>query len=221
MGRAAAAVRWRTYSTLARLAGAERRVTPSAVALTFDDGPDPESTPAVLDILAAHGVPATFFCVGYRARQHPDLVHRMVAEGHAVGSHSETHRVMGLGAREAMADFRRGHRSVEDVVGRPLTLFRPPNGCLTWGSARALRAERLRTWFWTTDPKDYAPGTTVSSVLQVVDGVSGSDVVLMHDGLEGGEPGAPPRSLLHEYLPQALTTLKGRGFDFVTLGCDR
>ncbi|MGY1604674.1 polysaccharide deacetylase family protein [Geodermatophilus sp. SYSU D00815] len=211
------AVRWRLYLALSRLARADRRLASPSVALTFDDGPDPESTPAVLDVLASHGVPATFFCVGYRAREHPELVHRMVAEGHAVGSHSETHRVTGLPAREAMADYLAGRRSLEDVLGRPVPLFRPPHGRIDAGGARALRGSGLRTWLWTVDPADYAPGTTAESALRVLDGAAAGDVVLMHDGLEEAVEGAPPRSLLQEYLPEALSELKRRGTEFAPL----
>jgi peptidoglycan/xylan/chitin deacetylase (PgdA/CDA1 family) len=184
------------------------------VALTFDDGPDPESTGAILDILAAHRVPATFFCVGYRARQYPDLVRRIAAEGHAVGSHSETHRVTGLSASAALADFVAGHRSVEEAVGGPLALFRPPHGHLPWKAGRALRGGPWRTWLWTVDPKDYAPATTPASALRVLDTCAPGDVILMHDGLEEAEEGAPPRSLVAEVLPQALSAMKRRGLTF-------
>ena len=73
------------------LGGVNRRVSPDAVALTFDDGPQPGSTGQILDILAELDVQATFFCVGRNAEAHPDLVRRMRSEGHAVGSHSYTH----------------------------------------------------------------------------------------------------------------------------------
>src|SRR3954469_14747780 len=101
------------YLGLARVARAPRRLSHSspAVALTFDDGPDPDSTPRVLDVLAAHGVPETFFCVGARARRPPELVRRILAEGHALGSHSETHQVTELPSAAAMLDYRRGRRA--------------------------------------------------------------------------------------------------------------
>jgi peptidoglycan/xylan/chitin deacetylase (PgdA/CDA1 family) len=218
VSRVAGALRWRAYLAQARLAGAERRSPVPAIALTFDDGPDPDSTPAVLDLLASHDAVATFFCVGYRARQHPGLVRRIAEAGHAVGSHSETHRVTGLSPRDTMADYLAGRRSLEDVLGRPVPLFRPPHGHLGWRGARALRGSGLRTWLWTVDPADYAPGTTAESAFRTLDTAAGGDVVLMHDGLEEGVPGAPPRSLLLEYLPEALVALKRSGSAFGSLG---
>lgn len=217
MQRLQAALQWRLRSATARVAGARRRLPSGSVALTFDDGPDPESTPAVLDILAAHGAPATFFLVGKRVRRHPELVRRIVAEGHAVGSHSDTHRLAGLSTDAAMADFEAGHRSLEDVLGRQVTLFRPPHGHLPGTSAWRLRNDRRQTWLWTVDPKDYAPGTTVASARWVLGRCTPGDVVLMHDGLEEAMEGAPPRTLLHEVLPQALTELAGRGVTFEVL----
>lgn len=207
-------MRWRTHSALARLAGAERRLGSRSVALTFDDGPDPDSTPAILDILAAHRVPATFFCVGYRARRYPEVVRRIAAEGHSVGSHSETHRLAGLPASAVLADFAAGHRSVEEALGRPVTLFRPPHGHLPWKVGRTLRGGPWQIWLWTVDPKDYAPATTAADALRVLDATTAGDVVLMHDGLEEAEEGAPPRSLVVDLLPEALTAMQGRGLTF-------
>src|SRR4051794_26218506 len=207
------------YLGLARVARAPRRLSHSspAVALTFDDGPDPDSTPRVLDVLAAHGVPATFFCVGSRARRHPDLVRRILAEGHAVGSHSETHRVGQLASGPAMRDYRSGRSAVEEAAGRPVHLFRPPHGRLDLPTARALRGSGLRTWLWTVDPGDYVPGTTADSIVETVGGSVAGDVVLLHDALEEAPDGAPSRNVLVEALPEVITRLQGRGLRLVAL----
>lgn len=98
------------------------------VALTFDDGPDPERTPAVLDLLAQRGVRATFFLVGERAETHPELVRRMVAEGHVVGNHSHTHA--GLfplsSLRNTEEELHRTTESLTRITGLRPRLFRPP-----------------------------------------------------------------------------------------------
>jgi peptidoglycan/xylan/chitin deacetylase (PgdA/CDA1 family) len=213
-------LRWRAYLALQHAAGVRRRLPASSgtVALTFDDGPDPESTPRVLDLLAEHGVPATFFCVGYQAQRHPALVRRIAEEGHAVGSHSQTHRIGGLSPREAMADFVAGRRSVEDALGRPVPLFRPPHGWLEWRNAAAMRRLGLRTWLWTVDPEDYAPGTKTAAVRGTVGGCRAGDVVLMHDGLEEALDGSPDRSVTIDALPEAIAALRARGLRPVALG---
>jgi peptidoglycan/xylan/chitin deacetylase (PgdA/CDA1 family) len=110
-----------------------------AVALTFDDGPDPEFAPAFLDELRRLRIVATFFVVGHRARARPDLVRRALDEGHAVGSHSDTHPepwTLPLGA--LTRDYRRGRQAAEAVVGRRVRLFRPPKGYLDGTGAVAM-----------------------------------------------------------------------------------
>lgn len=212
-------MRWRAYLGLAHLAGARRRLPApaGAVALTFDDGPDPDTTPELLDLLAAHGAKATFFCVGYRAAQHPELVRRILAEGHAVGSHSQTHRVGDLPTAEVLADYLTGQRALETAVGGPVTLFRPPHGTLTPAAAWRLRRSGLRTWLWTVDPTDYQPGTRTAEVADAVGNCVPGDVVLLHDALEEAPPGAPPRSMMLAALPEALATLRARGLQSVSL----
>ena len=92
-----------------------------AVSLTFDDGPDPDWTPRVLDILEAHGVKATFFFLGEVAERFPALVRRVAAAGHEVGSHGYRHYpVMQMTRREFLADVARSLRAIEDAIGRPV-----------------------------------------------------------------------------------------------------
>ena len=111
------------------------------VALTFDDGPDPQRTPAVLDLLARQGVRATFFVVGARAEAHPELVRRMVAEGHVVGNHSYTHSwrfpLRSLG--RTMEELCRTGEVLHRITGRQPRLFRPPFGVTNPTIARAVR----------------------------------------------------------------------------------
>lgn len=187
------------------------------MALTFDDGPHPESTPQVLDILADSDVRATFFCVGYRSLQYPELVHRMVAEGHAVGSHSQTHRVGGLPAHEVFADYQMGRRSVEEVLQRPVPLFRPPHGIFEWKNTLRLRRARFRSWIWTVDAQDYVPGTDTEFIRRTVAASTPDDVVLMHDGLEEALDGSPPRAVMIEALADAIAALQARGLRPVVL----
>jgi peptidoglycan/xylan/chitin deacetylase (PgdA/CDA1 family) len=179
-------------AVLSRLAGVRRRV-PTGVALTFDDGPMPGTTDAVLDALADLGVRATFFCVGRNAERHPALVHRILSEGHAVGSHSHTHAPAGAQSpRQLAEDYVGGRRAVEDAAGRRVALFRPPYGLLKPATIRMMRA--CETWTWSVDPADWRGDADAASITAALRDVDGGDVVLLHDWLEPQVPHSGDRS---------------------------
>ncbi len=204
-----------------RASGARKHLTPGhrLVALTFDDGPDWQFTPAILDVLREAHVPATFFMVGRRARQFPDVARRVVDEGHAVGSHSDGHPDMwALSARAAMAEYIAGRREVESVVGRPVTLFRPPNTAIPPAHAPALRFSRLRPWVVSLDSLDWQPGATSESIAGNVANPRDGEVILFHDGLEGAlSQSAEDRSATVEALPLVIEAIRRRGFGFSRL----
>ena len=118
----------------------------NAVALTFDDGPDPNYTSRVLDILAKHDVPAAFFVVGHRVRAHPELLLRAHSEGHVIGNHTESHSVflhcrLWSKLRKEIADC---NAAIQSVIGCLPTLFRPPHGFKNPALADVVRARRAR-----------------------------------------------------------------------------
>ena len=188
------------------------------VALTFDDGPDPIFTPQILDVLAAHRAHATFFVLGARAALYPEIVRRIHREGHAVGTHTQSHRV-GF----HFASPRRVAREIVDaiaVVGELLparpTLFRPPQGLRTplFGSAwRRLRGLTCVTW--SVRGLDSLPTTPEKIVARVAPHLEPGAIVTLHDGggLGGGTDRAPTIA--------ALTTLLGvcaeRGLSCIAL----
>jgi peptidoglycan-N-acetylglucosamine deacetylase len=189
------------------------------VALTFDDGPDPEWTPGVLDALQAAHAPATFFLIGGNALAHPDLVRRIVAEGHDIGSHSFTHpNIAELPDSLAKVELNASERALEAITGvRPL-LFRPPYAediePETIDDARIVDlASRLgyTTLGLRVDPNDWQrPGAQAiadATVEQVERGQG--HVVLLHDS--GGE-----RSETIAAIPQIVTRLRADGYQFVT-----
>jgi len=194
-------------------------VADDAVALTFDDGPDPEFAPAFLDELRRLGVVATFFVVGHRVRARPDLVRRALAEGHAVGSHSDTHPEPWTVPLPALArDYRRGRQAAEAAVGRRVRLFRPPKGYLDGSGAAAMLAAGVRPWLWTIDPEDWQPGATAEGLVRGLDGLAGGDVVLFHDAIEGPlAPSALDRSATLAALPAVAELARERGLRFTTL----
>lgn len=153
------------------------------VALTFDDGPDPASTPAVLDALDAFGWRATFFCLGSQARRSPDLVRELVARGHEIGVHGDSHRSQLLRPAPAVVrDVRDARACLEDISGREVAWFRPPYGGVSASSLVAARAAALRMVLWTTWGLDWradATGTSVAANIRrtFVPGAT----VLLHD----------------------------------------
>lgn len=107
-----------------------KRIDKPYVALTFDDGPDVEMTPRVLDVLDRHGIKATFFLIGEQVRKYPDIVRRIIAEGHIVGNHTYTHSAKFplSNSRSVRKEIEDAQQAVEDLVGIRMRLFRPPFG---------------------------------------------------------------------------------------------
>lgn len=178
----------------------------SSVCLTFDDGPDPEHTPAVLDALDRLEVTATFFVVGKRAVRHPELVRRIAAAGHAVGHHSYSHADPGAtSAREFLSEVRRTARELEQVIGEAPTLFRPPHGKLTVAKALALWSLGQTIVLWNVDPKDFACESSAAvSEWFALHPVQAGDIVLLHDN----------RPYAAEALPGLVADAKRRKLTF-------
>jgi peptidoglycan/xylan/chitin deacetylase (PgdA/CDA1 family) len=189
------------------------------VALTFDDGPDPDFTPLVLDALAVAGIPATFFFVGRHARAHPELVARAQAEGHGIGTHSQSHiNVDGARPRALIDDYGSGRACLEKILGSPVKLFRPPQGRISPAAVWAIRWLSLDAWLWTLDTEDWRSGTTTSAILQRMRAIAPGDVVLLHDGTAHPRPElASDRSATVAALERIGDLVQGRGLTFVTL----
>jgi peptidoglycan/xylan/chitin deacetylase (PgdA/CDA1 family) len=189
------------------------------VALTFDDGPDPEHTPAILDELQRLDVVATFFLVGTRARNHPDIVQRMIREGHAVGSHSSSHpEPWRLPLRSLVREYRQGRAEVEQAAQRTVRLFRPPKGHLDGAGAAAMLAAGVRPWLWTIDPQDWQPDVSADYLVANMADLGEGDVVLLHDAIEGPlAESALDRSATRAALPAIAALARDRGLTFRTL----
>jgi peptidoglycan/xylan/chitin deacetylase (PgdA/CDA1 family) len=157
--------------------------TPS-VALTFDDGPHPETTPALLDLLAQANARATFFLVGARVRAYPDLARRVSEAGHTIGVHGLHHRTMVLQSpREIARDLSEAERIFEDVTGKALSsrLLRPPYGFKTWTLCRTLHRLGWTTVSWSLDGRDYDRQTPERLAGRVNTHIQPGDIVLLHE----------------------------------------
>jgi peptidoglycan/xylan/chitin deacetylase (PgdA/CDA1 family) len=159
------------------------RGRPGHVALTFDDGPDPASTPEFLTVLDGLGWRATFFMLGTRARRSPGLVADVVAAGHEVAVHGDEHRNMLRRTPWGAADdIRRCRDTLSELSGATPVWFRPPFGILSYGALRGARRAGLTTVLWTTWGRDWreaaTPETVAADVMRrYVDG----GTVLLHD----------------------------------------
>lgn len=152
-----------------------------AAALTFDDGPDPESTPALLDLLARHGARATFFLVGRRAARHPGLVARVKAEGHALGNHSWDHPALPALSAAAITDqLRRTAAALGDPRPR---LMRPPYGDQSLASHLAARRLGYAVIGWSVVGADWSGDSGPDIAARILEGLRPGGIVLLHDSL--------------------------------------
>ncbi len=151
------------------------------IVLTYDDGPSPEATTALADLLVRRGVAASFFMIGARAVVHPGLVARLLAEGHEIGNHTQSHlNAWKTPPLAPVRDLRAGARTLRHL-GVPAGPFRPPYGKITLATLLALWIGRCRTAFWTIDTRDsWEQPRSVAEVLDRI-GHQGGGVVLMHD----------------------------------------
>jgi peptidoglycan-N-acetylglucosamine deacetylase len=174
------------------------RTLPAApgVALTFDDGPHPEGTPMILELLARHRATATFFVVGEQVRRRPALLARIRAQGHQVALHGDRHRLQLRLGREALRDdLQRGMAAIEDALGEPPRWHRPPYGIYSPAGLTAARAAGLQPLLWSRWGKDWRRLTTPPRIAaRVVRGLLPSDVILLHDSDSYGARGSHLRT---------------------------
>jgi peptidoglycan/xylan/chitin deacetylase (PgdA/CDA1 family) len=187
------------------------------IALTFDDGPDPEVTPRVLDLLEAHGARATFFCIAERAVAAPELAREIVRRGHLVENHSRAHRatfpMLGLGGirREIAA----AQASLGDITGHAPRFFRPPAGLRNPLLDPVLHDLGLRLVSWTRRGYDTNRSNADEVGELLLRGLGAGDILLMHDGHSARTAHGEPVVL--EVLPRVLEAIRAASLKPVTL----
>jgi peptidoglycan-N-acetylglucosamine deacetylase len=184
------------------------------IALTFDDGPDPEDTPYILDLLKQYDVKATFFVVGKKVSWYPELAKREVLEGHEIANHTYNHIYFNKRMTDSSInkEILKAEQTIISITGKKPTLFRPPGGFYSENVIRVLQKSgyQLIMWSWHQDSRDWdRPG-----VQKIVNGIlkktQNGDIVLLHDYVEG-------ETQTIEALKQILPKLKERGYRFVTV----
>jgi peptidoglycan/xylan/chitin deacetylase (PgdA/CDA1 family) len=187
-----------------------------AVALTFDDGPNPAATASILDTLAAEHVPATFFVLGRHAERWPALVRRAAEEGHAIGNHGFFHRkLLFRSPRYVRRDIELGTRAIERAGGGTPRLFRAPHGQRSPWVTPIARAFGQRTIGWSLGVWDSDRPGEEAIARRVVEGVRPGAIVLLHDG--DGYDADGDRMQTARALPAILSSLRERGFTFTSL----
>lgn len=187
------------------------------IALTIDDGPDPVVTPQVLDLLDRHGVRATFFCIGERARRYPSLVREIVARGHAVENHSQRHRhTFSVKTSRALArEVEAGQHTLTELTGERPAFFRAPAGFRNVLLEPVLQAQDLRLVAWTRRGFDTREADPQKVRQRLLRDLAARDILLVHDGnaaiTANGEP------VLLSVLPSVFEIAKQQGLRFVTL----
>ncbi len=196
---------------------APEHVARGLVAITIDDGPDPRTTPAVLEILDAHAATASFFCIGERVARHPELAREIVRRGHRVENHTARHRhdFALLGPRRYLAELAAGQALIEAATGVAPCYFRAPAGFRNPFCWPALQRAGLVLASWTRRGFDTRDGDAARVLRRLADGLAAGDILLLHDGHCARTPAGVP--VILEVLPQLLALLQRRGLRAVAL----
>ncbi|MFH1826018.1 MAG: polysaccharide deacetylase family protein [bacterium] len=190
-----------------------RSSNPQQVALTFDDGPTLGVTDKILDILKEENVKATFFVIGRKIGQNPEIIKRMAAEGHEIGNHSYSHeKLTSLDSQMAEVELRQTSNLITNQTGRPVNLYRPPHGALNYEKRKLVENRGYDVVMWSVNADDFLHENSVmrspiSIVNRIMSRLQGGDIVLMHDN---------SRQIV-EAMPQLIKKLKARDRNFVTI----
>ncbi len=181
------------------------------VAITFDDGPHPHGTPAVLETLREAGARATFFLAGEQVLQRPALAAEIVAAGHRVELHCHRHRnQLRLSARSLLDDADRARAAIEESSGQAVTDYRPPYGIFSAVGLRAVRSRGWRPVLWSRWGRDWDRRATPASIVRrTTTGARAGDILLLHDADYYSAPGSWVRTAAA--LPTILEELEARG----------
>jgi peptidoglycan/xylan/chitin deacetylase (PgdA/CDA1 family) len=198
----------KTFTGLARLS--------HQIALTYDDGPNDPYTPRLLELLARHSVHATFFLIGRYVQQRPEIVREIVQAGHVVGNHTFTHPLLTFKSEtEINQQLSECRAALQDAIGEPSNLFRPPFGGRRPAVLRVARSLGLKPIMWSVTGYDWnAPPAPVIE-RKVVNQMCGGSVILLHDG--GHKQMGADRSQTVIATDRLITRYKSDGYEFVTV----
>lgn len=205
--------------SLCRPLGIARTIAPErpVVALTFDDGPHPRGTPAVLEVLAAAGARASFFLVGEQVRRWPSIAADIAAAGHTIGLHGDRHRnLLRVTPGALRRDLDRGHDELAAATGIATAFYRPPYGIFSPAALAIARRRRWTPMLWSRWGRDWTRRATPAGIAaQATEGLRAGDVLLLHDADHYSAAGSWARTLAA--LPLVLAEMGRKGLHSTAL----
>lgn len=192
-----------------KLSYTECNVSGPYIAMTFDDGPEPERTPRLLDMLKERGIKATFYVVGKNAAEYPDILKRMAAEGHEIGNHSWSHPTLTkLSAAGVASQLNQTSDAIEQAIGKRPTTMRPPYGATNTALNRRINTEfGMKVILWSVDPMDWRYRNSTRVMNQIVQNTRPGGIILAHD----------IHATTVAAMPGTFDTLLAKGYKFVTV----
>lgn len=186
----------------------QKEISESKMALTFDDGPHP-LTNKVLDLLKEYDMKATFFCIGKEVEKHPEIVQRIINEGHEIGNHTFTHsKQMGFkSTNEVYNETQQCSKTVQEITGKEMVFFRPPFGVTNPSIAKAVQLSKMKVIGWSIRSLDTVAKSSEDILNRILSKVKKGDVVLLHDN----------RELTIKTLEQLLIQLQNKNLKSVTI----
>jgi peptidoglycan/xylan/chitin deacetylase (PgdA/CDA1 family) len=204
--------------SFARVIGVPRRISDrGGVAVTFDDGPHPQGTPAVLEALRKADARATFFLVGEQVERNRSLTAEILAAGHSIGLHGHRHRnQLRLTPGQFGSDLERGIAAIWDSAGVQPAVYRPPYGVFSPAGLWIVRRRGLRSLLWSRWGHDWRARTSAGAIAaEVSSGLCGGDVLLLHDADHYSAPGSWKRTAAA--LPPVLEAIESAGLRAIAI----
>ncbi|HHY40571.1 MAG TPA: polysaccharide deacetylase family protein [Syntrophaceticus sp.] len=181
------------------------------ICLTFNDGPDDQVTPQILDILNKHHVKASFFFTGSKLEQNPELVKRAYHDGHLVLGHGwSQQQQISLSQQEIRKEIQMTEDKIYELIGERPSLFRPPAGYIDKNTASIIKNKGYKIVLWSIDTMDWTQTDKISIVKNVTENIRPGDIILMHCDSTNTET--------VKALPEIITKLRQKGYQFVDLG---
>lgn len=201
---------WQKEKILAKQVATDLKV----VALTFDDGPDPANTPAILEVLSRHDARATFFVIGGRAEKQSEIIKAAAQAGHEIANHSYSHSNFNHKTDQIILhEIRDCNNVIQDITGKKPVLFRPPGGYLSYKLVDMIRDEKMiiASWAWQQDSKDWRAGTCADKIADhIIRNIQPGQIILLHDGTPNGLETA-------KAVDRAIDVLEKQGYQFITV----
>jgi peptidoglycan/xylan/chitin deacetylase (PgdA/CDA1 family) len=173
-------IRWNYHFTSLH---SNKKTTQHQIAITFDDGPHPEFTPKILDLLKEHNAMGTFFCIGQQVEKHPEILQRMISEGHLVGNHTYSHsKSFGFfDTEKVVSELKKTNAIIKDLVGKEMMLYRPAFAVTNPMIERAVKQLKVNSIGWNVRSLDTTSRSEKMILNRITRKVSKGDIILLHD----------------------------------------